>query len=88
MKLDSESVRALMSWSIVAFLVTVTPYLWFINLLTRQRTFSLLLSAELMAFSVLIYVATKPSHSNLRRSWILVGCATLAVLLLLAIAVQ
>ncbi len=88
MRLDSESIRDLISWSIIAFLVAVTPYLWFIDLLTRQRTFSLLLSAELVAFSMLIYVATKPSYDSLRRSWILLGSIALAVLLLLAVAVQ
>ena len=88
MKFDSESIRALITWSIMAFIVAVTSYLWFIDLLTRQRTFTLLLSAELAAFSMLIYIATKPSYDSLKKSWMLIGCISLAVLLLLAIAVQ
>jgi hypothetical protein len=88
MSLDSEGIRALITWSIIAFLLAMTPYLWFIDLLTRQKTFTLLLSAELAAFSMLIYVATKPSYDSLKRSWMLTGCGTLAALLLLAIAVQ
>jgi len=88
MKFDSESIRALITWSIMAFLVGLTPYLWFIDLLTRQRTFALLLSAELAAFSMLIYAATKPNYNSLKKSWMLIGCISLAVLLLLAIAVQ
>jgi hypothetical protein len=88
MKFDSESIRALITWSMIAFLVAVTPYLWFIDLLTRQRTFTLLLSAELAAFSMLVYVVTKPSYHSLRKSWMLIGCISLAVLLLLAVAVQ
>jgi hypothetical protein len=88
MSLDSESIRALIFWSIMVFLLAMTPYLWFIDLLTRQKTFTLLLSAELAAFSMLIYIATKPSYDSLKKSWMLVGCASLTVLLLLAIAVQ
>jgi hypothetical protein len=88
MSLDSESIRALILWSIIAFLLALTPYLWFIDLLTRQKTFALLLSAELAAFSMLIYVATKPSYDSLKKSWMLVGCGSLGVLLLLAVAVQ
>jgi len=88
MELDSESIRALMTWSLMAFLVAVTPYLWFIDLLSRQRTFALLISTELAAFSLLIYIATKPNYSSLKKAWILVGCIALVVLLLLSIAVQ
>lgn len=88
MSLDSENIRALIIWSIMAFLLALTPYLWLIDLLTRQKTFTLLLSAELAAFSMLIYVATKPNYDSLQKSWMLGGCASLTVLLLLAIAVQ
>jgi hypothetical protein len=88
MELDSESIRTLMTWSIMAFLVALTPYLWFIDLLAMQRAFALLLSAELVAFSLLIYVTTKRSYDSLKKSWILIGCITLAILLLSVIAVQ
>jgi hypothetical protein len=88
MGFDSETIRALILWSMMAFLLVLTPYLWFIDLLTRQKTFALLLSAELAAFSMLIYVATKPDYDSLKKSWMLTGCGTLAALLLLAIAVQ
>jgi hypothetical protein len=88
MRLDSEGIRALLSTSILSLLLAVTAYLWFIDLLTNQRTFAILLGAELVAFSVLIYVSTKPRYVDLSGSWILIGCITIALLLLSAIAVQ
>ena len=77
-----------MTASLLAFLVILTSYLWFVDLLAKQRTFAILLGAELMAFSMLIYVGTKPTFYDLRRSWILIGCAAVALLLLLAVTVQ
>jgi hypothetical protein len=88
MKLDSEGIRALISTSVLSFLLVATAYLWFIDLLSNQRTFAVLLGAELVAFSVLIYVSTKPSYVDLNTSWILIGCFTIGLLLLSAIAVQ
>jgi hypothetical protein len=88
MRLDSEGIRALVSTSVLSFLLATTAYLWFIDLLGNQRTFAILLGAELVAFSVLIYVSTRPSYVDIDTSWILIGCFTIALLLLFAIAVQ
>jgi hypothetical protein len=88
MRLDVQGIRSLVSTSILSFLLVVTVYLWFIDLLTNQRTFAVLLGAELVAFSVLIYVSTKPSYMDVSSAWILIGCIAIALLLMSAIAVQ
>jgi hypothetical protein len=88
MRLDSEGVRALVSTSILSFVLAVTAYLWFIDLLSNQRTFAVLLGAELVSFSLFIYVSTKPRFADINRAWMLISCITIALLLLSAIAVQ
>lgn len=88
MELDSEGIKTLISGSILLLLIVVAPYLWFIDLMTKQRTFGILLAAELVAFSMLIYASTRQSSNPLGRRWILAGCIALALLLSLAVAVQ
>jgi quinol-cytochrome oxidoreductase complex cytochrome b subunit len=83
-----ERVRTWISFSILTFLIVVTAYLWFIDLMTQQRIFGILLGSELVAFSMLIYATVKPSFEKLSRPWILVGCLSLAILLLLTVTVQ
>jgi hypothetical protein len=62
--------------------MTVTAaFLWFVNMLTQQRVFGALLCAELMAFSMLVYVSGKRSYEQLSRPVLLIGCAILALLL-------
>ncbi len=82
-----ERVRAWISFSILTFLIVVTTYLWFIDLMAQQRTFGILLGSELVAFSMLIYTTIKPSFEKLSKPWILIGCLSLAILLLLALTV-
>jgi hypothetical protein len=88
MRLSPEGIRGLVTTAILAFLLVVTGYLWFIDLLANQRTFAVLLGAELVAFAVLIYVSTKPSYSDISRAWMLIGCITIAIMLVSAIAVH
>lgn len=56
-------------------MVVIAAYLWFIDLLAKQEEFGLFLATELAAFSMLIYVATQPTHQHVKKLWFLVGCA-------------
>lgn len=87
MKLDVEGIRGLISGSLLVFLTVVAVYLWFIDLLAEQRIFSLLLSAELVAFAMLVYVSAKPSYNDVSKAWFFLGCLALVGLLLLTITV-
>jgi hypothetical protein len=63
-------------------------YLWSVDLLKGQRTFGLLLAAELIAFCILLYSSTESDRHGFSRPWVLSGCASLAALLVLAVTVQ
>jgi hypothetical protein len=83
LRLHEEGVRVLISATLVLFLAAIATYLWFVDLLSGQREFGAFLAAELVAFATLIYVSTKPDYYSVRKSWVLVGCIVLALLLTL-----
>jgi len=84
LKLQEEGVRILLSATLVAFLAVFAIYLLFVDLLSSQREFGAFLTAELMAFAMLVYIATKPDFDAVKKSWVLAGCIALALLLILA----
>jgi hypothetical protein len=83
LRLNEEGVRVLISATLVVFLATIAVYLWFIDLLSSQREFGAFLTAELVAFAILVYVSTKTDYDSVKRSWVLIGCIALALLLTL-----
>ena len=85
MRLHEEGVRTLIAAALFAFMVTVTAYLWFVDLLSKQREFTIFLGAELASFSLLLYLSTRPSYGEVKRAWFLVGCLSLVFFLTLAI---
>jgi hypothetical protein len=83
MRLHEEGVRVLLSATLVAFLAVFAVYLWFVDLVSNQREFGAFLTAELVAFAMLVYVSTKPDYDTVKKSWVLIGCIALALLLAL-----
>ena len=83
MRLDEDGVRVLISATLVVFLAVIAVYLWFIDLFSSQREFGAFLAAELVAFAMLVYLATKPDYESVKKSWVLIGCIGLALLLTL-----
>ena len=88
MKLRPEDVRALIAVLLLAFLAVVAVFLWFIDLLTQQRAFGVLIGAELVAFAMLVYIYSVPNYNEVKESWLLLGELTLGAILLLAIVVS
>jgi len=84
MRLHEEGVRVLLSATLVAFLAVFAVYLWFVDLLSSQREFGAFLTAELVAFAMLVYISTKPDYDAVKKSWVLTGCIALVLLLTLA----
>jgi len=84
LRLREEGVRVLLSATLVAFLAVFAVYLWFVDLLSSQREFGAFLTAELVAFAMLVYISTKPDYDAVKKSWMLIGCIALALLLILA----
>jgi hypothetical protein len=85
MSLVEEGIRRLISAALVSYLVAVAIYLWFIDLLAKQQEFGLFLATELLAFGMLLYVSTKPSYHEIKKSWLLAGCIFAAFLLTVAL---
>jgi hypothetical protein len=83
LRLHKEGVRVLVSAALIAFLAAIAVFLWFIDLLSSQREFGAFLTAELVAFAILVYVSTKPDFDSVKKSWVLAGCIALALLLTL-----
>jgi hypothetical protein len=83
LRLHEEEVRVLLSATLVVFLAVLAVYLWFIDLFSSQREFGAFLTAELVAFAMLVYTSTKPNYDAVKKSWVLIGCIALALLLTL-----
>ena len=83
MRLNEEGVRILLSTALMVFLAVIAFYLWFIDLLSSQREFGAFLTAELVGFAMLVYISTKPDYGAVKKSWVLIGCIALALLLTL-----
>jgi hypothetical protein len=84
LRLSEEGVRILLSATLVAFLAVIAFNLWLVDLLSSQREFGAFLSAELVAFAMLVYITAKPDYYGVKKSWVLIGCLALAVFLTLA----
>jgi len=83
-----EGAGYLISVLILCFVAVVAAYLWSIDLLTEQRVFGVLLSAVLLAFSMLIYVYRRPSYREMSKLLLMMGYLGLMILLSLGIAIS
>jgi uncharacterized cupredoxin-like copper-binding protein len=72
---------------LVIFIVVVGVMMWSLDLVAQQRTFAFFLSAELLAFAMLVYLYYEESPREIRKRWLFTGSAALAVVILLGIAV-
>jgi Tfp pilus assembly protein PilN len=88
MKSGHENMRTIIGASLVSFMIVMDMGLVFIDPFRMQRTFGALLSAELVAFSALVYVAARTRHGEIGRSWLLIRALVLVLLLSLALIVS
>lgn len=85
MKSTYENTRTLIAASLVSFMIVMDIGLILTDPLRLQRTFGALLSAELVAFSALVYVAARTRHDKIGKRWLLIRALALAVLLSLTL---
>ena len=85
MKNNNDYVRAV-SVFLLIFLVIVAVGVWFLNLITQQRVFGFLMSAEFIAFAMLVYIYYYEDPVVFKRM-LAGGFVVLGVLVLLAAAV-
>ena len=71
----------------LAFLVVVVVAIWLLNLVTQQRIFGFLMSAEFVAFALLVYLYYEENPQEINKKLLLCGFAALIVLVFLAAAV-
>jgi plastocyanin len=67
--------------------VVVAVAMWSLDLIAQQRTFAFLLSAELVAFAMMVYLYYEENPKELSKRWLFAGAASIALLMLLGGAV-
>jgi plastocyanin len=72
---------------LVIFIVAIGVAMWTLDLVAQQRTFAFLLSAELVAFAMLVYLYYAETPRETSRRWLFTGSAALVAVILLSVAV-
>lgn len=72
---------------LLIFIIVVAVTMWSLDLIAQQRTFAFLLSAELIAFAMLVYLYYGETPKDISRRWLFSGAVALAVVVLLGIVV-
>lgn len=70
---------------LLSFIVANAATIWLTNVFSQQRAFGFLLSAELTAFSLLIYVYDKGESEKPSKAWLSIGFSAIAALLILCV---
>jgi hypothetical protein len=72
---------------LLIFMIVTAVTMWSLDLITQQRTFAFLLSAELIAFAMLVYLYYGETPQDISRKWLFSGAVALAVVVLLGVSV-
>jgi hypothetical protein len=72
---------------LLAFLVVIAVYVWSLNLLTQERVFGFLISAELIVFAMLTYTYYKQTFDELNKTLLLMACLAVIDLLIFSTVV-
>ena len=82
---NSDPLRFI-AFFLLTFLVVVGIAIWFLNFISQQRVFGFLVSSELIAFALLVYIFYE-QNPGVSKKILTAGFVALAVLVLLAAAV-
>lgn len=85
MKSTSNYFRLIATFLLI-FLVIVGISIWFLDFIAQQRIFGFLMSAEFVAFAMLVYLYYEENPQNISKKLLLSGFASLGVLVLLGAA--
>ena len=72
---------------LLVFLVIVGAAIWLLDLVAQQRVFGFLVSAEFVAFAMLVYLFYEENPQEINKKLLLSGFAAVGVLVLLGAAV-
>ncbi len=85
MKRTSDPLRSIAIFLLI-FLVVVGIAIWFLDFVSQQRVFGFLMSAELIAFALLVYIFYE-QNPGVSKKLLTAGFVALGILVLLAAAV-
>ncbi len=85
MKLKRDYLRIITVF-LLAFVIVIGVSVWLLDLVNQQRVFGFLISAELIAFALLVYIFYE-ENPGVSKKLLVAGFASLAVLVSLAAAV-
>jgi len=77
----SYNLRRNGSLVLVIFCIVIAGLVWTMNPLTQQNEIGILLGAELVGFSMIAYLYTRPTDESVSELWLLIGTLTLAFLI-------
>ncbi len=79
--------QRLISTLLLILIIVVAIAMWTLDLIAQQRTFAFLLSAELVALAMLVYLYYEETPEELSKRWLFAGSSALAILILLSVVV-
>jgi hypothetical protein len=85
MKLDLSQLRRITAIGLLVFLIVGGVLPWMLDLVAAQRAFGFLLSADLIAFAMLVYVYDRESDLDVNWYLLLIGCVAIAMLIFFGI---
>lgn len=71
---------------LLIFIIVTAVTMWSLDLIVQQRTFAFLLSAELIAFAMLVYLYYGETPKDTSRRWLFSGAVALAAVVLLGVS--
>jgi hypothetical protein len=80
MNLDTAQLRRLTAIGLFIFLIVGAALPWTLDLVANQRAFGFLLAADLIDFTMLLYVFDRESDEEVNWNTLLIGCAVIAML--------
>ncbi len=69
---------------LLIFIVVIAVAIWSLDLVAQQRTFAFLVSAELVAFAMMVYLYYEENVKEIGKRWLWAGSVGIAVLVLLS----
>jgi hypothetical protein len=81
MNLDTAQLRRLTAIGLFAFLIVGAVLPWMLDLVANQRAFGFLLGADLIAFTMLVYVFDRESDDEVNWITLLIGSVIIGTLI-------
>jgi hypothetical protein len=88
LKVDDNMVRYTVETLLAASALTLGVFAWFIDPVANQRALGALIGSALVIFSMMVYAYNVPSLTGRSNSWLIAGCVTGCVFLMIAVQVS